>query len=152
MYSAKKLLAFSIISFFLFFTGDAASQINAEFIDSPIKLDGVLDESVWKNVEPITDFTQRELTEGAPVSEKTELRILHDRDNLYIGVICYDSEPEKIIHRELLWDSNLLGDDYITFILDTYNDKRTGYYFSVNPNCSQCPLNFFTSFSNLAVP
>ena len=134
MYSAKKLLAFSIISFFLFFTGDVASQINAVFIDSPIKLDGVLDESVWKNVEPVTDFTQRELTEGAPVSEKTELRILHDRDNLYIGVICYDSEPEKIIHRELLWDSNLIGDDYITFILDTYNDKRTGYYFSVNPN------------------
>lgn len=134
MYPEEKRLAFSIIIFFLLFTGDAASQINAEFIDSPIKLDGYLNESVWKNVEPVTDFTQRELTEGAPVSEKTELRILHDRDNLYIGVICYDSEPEKIIHRELLWDSNLLGDDYITFILDTYNDKRTGYYFSVNPN------------------
>ncbi len=71
MYSENKRFAFSIIIFFLLFRGDAASQINAELIDSPIKLDGYLNESVWKNVEPVTDFTQRELTEGAPVSEKT---------------------------------------------------------------------------------
>ena len=47
-------------------------------------IDSILNESVRENVKPITDFTQSELTEGAPVNEKTELRILHDRDNLYI--------------------------------------------------------------------
>ena len=134
---AKTAHTHSLVIFILFsviFTVNAEAQINAVYTDTPIRLDGFLNEPAWEAIEPITDFIQRELIEGAPVSERTELRIMHDRDNLYIGVICYDREPEKIIHKELLWDSGLLGDDYITFILDTYNDKRTGYYFSVNPN------------------
>jgi hypothetical protein len=112
----------------------AVAQLTAMKTDVPIRLDGRVIEDAWKHVEPVTEFRQRELVEGAPVSERTELYILHDAENLYIGVICYDSEPDKIIHKELSWDSNLSGDDYITFILDTYNDKRSAYYFSVNPN------------------
>ncbi len=124
--------AFILVS--VLFAAALEAQIRAVYTETPIRLDGILDEEAWKTVEPVTDFTQRELTEGAPATEQTELRIMHDRNNLYIGVICYDREPDKIINKELLWDSMLSGDDYITFILDTYNDKRTGYYFSVNPN------------------
>lgn len=114
-------------------------------VQSPIRLDGLLNESVWENVEPVTGFTQRELTEGAPATEKTEVRILHDRDKLYIGVICFDSEPERIIHKELKQDGDLKNDDSFIVVLDTYHDKRIGFYFSVNPNSARFDGNFIGS-------
>ncbi|HUT64042.1 MAG TPA: DUF5916 domain-containing protein, partial [Anaerolineae bacterium] len=109
-------------------------SITAYVIDSPIKLDGLLNEPAWKSAELITGFTQKEPREGTPATEKTEVRILYDEDNLYVGVICFDSEPEKIIYKDLKRDSGLTSDDKFTFILDTYYDKRMGYYFSTNPN------------------
>jgi len=82
----------------------------------------------------VTDFTQREMNAGAPPTERTEVRVLYDETNLYIGVVCYDSEPGKIARKELLWDGDLEGDDSFTVVLDTFSDQRTGYYFSTNPN------------------
>ena len=122
---------------------DDIEPVIAYAVQSPIRLDGLLNESVWKKIEPITGFTQRELTEGAPATEKTEVRILYDRDKLYIGVICYDSEPERIIHKELKQDGDLENDDSFIVVLDTYHDKRIGFYFSVNPNGARFDGRFF---------
>jgi hypothetical protein len=74
-------------------------------VREPITLDGFLTENAWQSVAPTTDFIQRELLEGAPPSEKTEVRILYDEENLYIGVKCYDSEPDAILRREMNRDS-----------------------------------------------
>jgi len=117
-------------------------QIYPVYTKSPINLDGLLNETDWKNVKPVSDFTQRELKEGAAPTEKTEVRILYDEDNLYIGVMCFDSEPDKIIHKELKWDGELESDDMFTVVFDTYNDKRTGLNFSVNPNGAQYDATF----------
>ena len=103
-------------------------SINASTSTSPIKLDGLLMEPAWENAEVISDFTQRELHEGEAPTEKTEVRILYDENNLYFGIMCYDSKPDKIVHNELMWDGELLDDDHISIVLDTFNDKRTGYY------------------------
>ncbi|MBA7565410.1 hypothetical protein ES708_07093 [subsurface metagenome] len=108
--------------------------VTAARISAPVKLDGFLSDSVWESVKPITDFTQRELSEGNPPTEKTEVRIAYDEENLYIGVICHDSEPEKIVRKELMWDGDLEGDDIFVVVLDTFNDQRSGFYFSTNPN------------------
>jgi len=112
-------------------------EVTAVPIQSPIQLDGFLNETLWEKAEPVTNFRQRELFEGSPASQKTEVKLLYDMENLYIGVICYDQEPKKIVHTELRWDGDIESDDCFTLIIDTFNDKRNGYYFSVNPNGAQ---------------
>lgn len=117
--------------------GAASAQdknVRAVRTDSPIQLDGYLREDAWKTAEPVTDFTQREPQEGSAPTEQTEVRILFDNDALYIGVVCHDSEPDKIVRKELMWDGDLEGDDIFTIVFDTFNDKRSGFYFSTNAN------------------
>ena len=107
--------------------------IASEAKESP-KLDGYLNEVAWKNSRVIDQFFQREPNEGAVATERTEVRIITDDYNLYIGVICYDSAPGSIIAKEMERDSELGRDDNFSIILDTFNDKRSGYYFAINPN------------------
>src|SRR5262245_21617683 len=64
---------------------------------SRIVVDGRLDEPDWASAEPISELLQREPREGAPASERTEVRLLYDSANLYIAVKCFDSEPARII-------------------------------------------------------
>lgn len=103
-------------------------------IKSPVKLDGLLTEPFWKSAAPASGFIQKEQVEGAPATEKTEVRIVYDRDNIYIGVMCFDREPGAIIHNELQRDVDLDSDDNFTVVLDTSNSKRNGYFFEINPN------------------
>ena len=60
-------------------------------------IDGILDEAAWSAVEPITDFVQTEPSEGLPASERTEVRLLYDDKMIYIGVICHDADPSRIV-------------------------------------------------------
>src|SRR5437899_442104 len=63
-------------------------------------IDGVLDERVWEQATPIGDFVQAEPIEGDSASEQTEVRLLFDSKTLYIGVVCYDSDPSKIVSAD----------------------------------------------------
>ena len=101
--------------------------------DEPIVLDGVLDEAVWSQAEPVTRFLQKEPREGAPASETTEVRILFDTRNLYVGVFCRDSDPGGIRATELRRDDSLNNDDIFELVLDTFHDRRSGYLFRINP-------------------
>ena len=67
--------------------------VTAVRLTEAITLDGRLDEPVWHAGEPATDFFQKLPNNGAPSSERTEVRFAYDDDNLYIGVICFDREP-----------------------------------------------------------
>ena len=96
-------------------------------------IDGVLDEPFWQAIPPITDFVQREPTEGAPVSERTEARIAYNEDFLYFGFTLYDSEPDKIVRSVLQREGPSQNDDHILIGLDTYYDRRNAYIFGLNP-------------------
>ena len=96
-----------------------------------ITLDGRIDEAVWQAATPITDFTQQEPVEGATPSEETEIRVVFDDDNLYIGVIIYD-DPAGILAYQRERDAPLSTDDRFMWILDTFQDGRTGYFFEIN--------------------
>jgi hypothetical protein len=110
-----------------------------------IRLDGVLDEPTWREAEVATGFRQREPDEGAAATERTEVRVLYDGETLYIGVRAFDSEPERIIGRQLQRDARLGlarfrsagGDDAVEVILDTFHDGRNAYYFATNPRGAQ---------------
>ncbi len=96
-----------------------------------IHLDGKLDEPVWKTLPPLTDFLQTQPTEGAPVSERTEARIFYDDTNIYFGFKCFDSDPSHIVARYGPHDGRT-NSDSVDILLDTFRDRRTGYYFSIN--------------------
>ena len=96
-----------------------------------INLDGRIEESVWMDATPITDFTQQDPVEGATPSEETEIRVVYDDDNLYIGVIIYD-DPDGILAFQRERDASLGTDDRFMWILDTFRDGRTGYFFEIN--------------------
>ncbi len=102
MYSPfKVILSFGL--FFLFFVGQTSAQhsqpdtIHALPINQPITLDGNLNEAAWHEAEKISNFTQRELHEGMPATERTDVAVLYDKKNLYVGVWCYDNHPDKIV-------------------------------------------------------
>jgi hypothetical protein len=121
----------------------AAAPSNAQASASPratiiraqgkISVDGKLDEPDWAAASPITEILQREPKPGLPATEKTELRLLYDADNLYIGVTCFDSEPRRIIATQMARDADLSVDDRIEILLDTFRDQRNAFYFSTNP-------------------
>ena len=108
-------------------------HVRALRISETIKIDGRLDEPAWSRAEAATDFRQEEPQEGAPGTEKTEVRILYDSKNLYFGIRAWDSEPMRINASELVRDAEFLNEDKVEILLDTYHDKRNAYRFSVTP-------------------
>ncbi len=108
-------------------------RIQARRINEEIKIDGLLNESAWPLAQPASDFLQEQPNEGAPASEKTEVRVLFDDRNLYIGIRAFDSDAAHINARELVRDADFSNDDKIEILLDTYHDKRNAFQFAVNP-------------------
>ena len=101
--------------------------------EEQIELDGLLTESAWDRAEPAGEFIQQEPTEGGVPTERTEVYVLYSRDVLYIGAILYDSEPEGILGHQKQRDQGLGSDDRFMWMLDTFLDGRTGYFFETNP-------------------
>ena len=98
-----------------------------------LRIDGKVDEPAWNAVQPYATFTQQDPDEGAPASERTEVRVLFDRSTLYIGVVCFDREPDKIIVSQARRDSPLTDTDGIILVLDTFNDRQNAFVFGTNP-------------------
>ena len=114
--------------------------IHALPITSPITLDGRLNEPAWQQATKISNFTQRELHEGKPATERTEVAVLYDAKNVYVGVWCYDDQPDKIVASQMQRDFDFSTDDNFQVILDTYGDKRNGYLFITNPNAARADI------------
>jgi hypothetical protein len=102
-------------------------------ITSPLEVDGVLDEIEWGAAPVLGEIVQREPHTGAAATERTEVRVLYSDDFLYIGVVCLDSEPARIIGTRMARDSSLDDDDKVEIVLDPYRDRRNGFYFATNP-------------------
>ena len=114
-------------------SSDKRVIITKQIPTGKIELDGLLNEPEWKMVSPAKDFIQRDPKEGAPSTEKTEVHVIYDEDNLYIGAMLFDSNPDGILAYQKRRDQSLRTDDRFMWILDTFLDGRTGYFFEVNP-------------------
>jgi hypothetical protein len=114
---------------------EAASPRSAAVtrITDAISVDGVLDESIWSTAPKIGDLIQRQPVPGARPSELTDVVLLYDANNLYIGVTAHDSEPAKVIGTQMARDGSLAADDRIEILLDTFRDQRSAFYFATNP-------------------
>jgi len=111
-----------------------AYVLEAQKIPTAPKIDGFLEPEIWGTVPVAGNFIQRQPDEGLPATEKTEVKIIYDAESIYIGVMCYDSEPDKIIANEKRRDSDKMTEnDHFEVMLDTFHDRRNGYIFIINP-------------------
>ena len=117
-------------------TRDAAGRatVRAVRVTGPIRIDGNLDDRIYRDVPPISDFIQLEPAEGAPATEQTDIWLFFDDDNVYVSARCWDSAPESEWSvNEMRRDSfNVVSNDSVAFLLDTFYDRRNGVIFGVN--------------------
>jgi hypothetical protein len=109
----------------------AVGKLAAE-ADAPV-IDGRVNEPLWQTVQPYATFTQQDPIEGAPASERTEVRVIVGKGNVYIGLIAFDSDPSKIIVSQARRDGSLTETDSIVMVLDTFNDNQNAFVFGTNP-------------------
>jgi hypothetical protein len=118
-------------------TGDSRRErysLPAVRVGETPRVDGVLDDAVWQKAAVVEEFVQQEPREGAPASERTEVRVMYDAHSLLIAVHAFDSEPSALVATEMRRDSDrLLDEDSFSLILDTFNDSRNGYMFVTTP-------------------
>ncbi len=97
-----------------------------------LTVDGLLEEEVWLQASPISEFLQTLPFESEPVTERTEVRIVYDEDAIYIGAQLSDRNP--VTTRLARRDSQLGDSDSFVFLIDSYHDHETGYRFWTNPS------------------
>jgi hypothetical protein len=101
---------------------------------TPPVIDGNLSDAVWSTAAVVDDLHQVTPIEYAAPYERTEIFILYDDEALYIGAKLYDTEPELITAKNMRQNDSIGSDDRIFVTIDPFNNRRSGYYFGVNPN------------------
>ena len=97
-----------------------------------ITVNGHLDEPAWKLAMPATDFITLLPRPGEPASERTDVRFVYDDNNLYIGFICFDSNPKDnvvVLRKEFTSRES----DGVSITIDSLHDRRSGFQFGTNP-------------------
>jgi Domain of unknown function (DUF5916) len=104
---------------------------------SSIVLDGKLDEPEWRDAT-VLRLVQQSPKPGAATPYQTEVRIIVSDDRIFFGFDCKDPQPDRLsIHtmrrdETMGQDGQTLTDDTVSIVLDTYGDRRTGYFFQIN--------------------
>jgi Domain of unknown function (DUF5916)/Carbohydrate family 9 binding domain-like len=107
--------------------------VRATRIDAPPRVDGTLDEELYRSVTPITGFIQQDPDEGQPATETTLVWILFDAGTIYIAAKCRDTQPSRIVANDMRRDGrNVSQNDNLSVVIDTFHDRRNGYEFLVN--------------------
>lgn len=120
------LFGISIISF--------SQTKSIPFFNEKVKIDGTLSEQTWQKATLFSNFNNFFPNDEGKASNKTEIRVFHDEDNLYIGAVYYDSSEENKIStlkRDNHGDA-VVGSDALGIILDPFNKENNGYYFTIN--------------------
>jgi hypothetical protein len=97
-----------------------------------IHVDGELTERSWVEAATTGDFQQREPSEGAPATHPTDVRVLFDRDAMYVAVRAFDTEPDRIVGLLTRRDDSSPS-DWVSILVDSYHDRRTAFEFGINP-------------------
>ena len=113
---------------------DGKTTVRAVRVSAPMKIDGLLDEALYRSVTPISDFIQSEPTAGEPATEKTEVWISFDNENVYVSMRASESQPKRMIVNEMRRDSGQVQqNENFAIALDTFYDRRNSLNFILNP-------------------
>jgi hypothetical protein len=105
-------------------------QLRALRTSESIKLDGVLNESIWQQAPEASQFTQNRPVPGKAETYQTEVRVVYDNIAIYVGAIMHESSADSVL-RQLVVRDNIGNSDFFGIYLDTYLDKLNGYGFIV---------------------
>ena len=108
-------------------------HLRAQRLEQPPDLDGLVNEPLWRKLDVATDFVQQNPDEGELSAERTEVRIGFDDRNLYIAIICFDSQPENIVVTQNRRDASLRDTDSVQILLDTFHDGQNAFIFGTSP-------------------
>ncbi len=122
------ILLISLISAAL--TAQQRVYLTEKITGTPPTIDGVINEDVWEQVEWEGNFIQWEPYEGKSPSQPTFFKVLYDDNNLYVGIMAYDSLPEEIDKRKSRRDG--FEGDLVGIHIDSQFDKMTAYAFVVS--------------------
>ena len=100
--------------------------------EAPI-IDGDVSDPVWQKAPALDEFYQLEPHEGAPADERTVVHVLYDDKNIYIAIMAFDDEPQKITAHIKARDGAIDQDDLFRIYLDPSKTRRDGYIFEINP-------------------
>jgi hypothetical protein len=100
-----------------------------------MRIDGALDEAHYRSVSPMSDFIQIEPNAGQLATEKTEVWLAFDDDNVYVTFRVWDSRMDELIANEMRRDNNGIfsGSDLVGVGLDTLFDRRNSVVFFTTP-------------------
>src|SRR5690348_5799293 len=111
----------------------ATLSVTATHAPQAATIDGRANDAIWQTAPKISDFRQFEPRIDVDPSQKTEFQVAYDARNLYVFVRMYDSHPDSIMHA--LSRRDVRGpSDQIKVLIDSYDDRRTGYELAVNPD------------------
>lgn len=140
----KLLLVFS----FLFLINSFATEpFKPTYTATPPKIDGILDDAVWKNSLSVTGFKTFIPDFGKDLSEDTRVYLAYDKENIYFAFKCYDREPDKI-KASLTSRDNIRPEDWVCINLDSFNDQQGLYCFYVNPLGVQADAKFTGNYED----
>ncbi|MBA4312022.1 MAG: hypothetical protein C0417_05280 [Chlorobiaceae bacterium] len=125
----KKWIFLALIFQNIILAGTSTKNIVASHTSESISIDGLLTEQSWSTAIQVSGFMQFDPDEGAAATEQTSVRVLYDDDALYIGVICYDANPEMIVHQLTRRDRSVQADRF-SVMIDSYHDYNTAFLFS----------------------
>jgi hypothetical protein len=113
---------------------DSSSTVWAARVASPLRIDGQLDEALYREAIPFSDFVQIEPTAGAPAAERTELWIGFDGEHVYVAFRVWDTRMDRLVATEMRRDNGNIwsGNDIVVFVFDTFRDRRSSISFTVN--------------------
>jgi hypothetical protein len=113
-------------------SGATAFRAIAPRIEASVTIDGDLSEPAWAQAAHLTDFHQYQPVDSRPAEERTDVLVWYAPNAINFGIVAHESEPSGI--RATVADrDNLDADDRVTIYLDTFDDRRRAFFFTVNP-------------------
>jgi len=127
----RNFLLIVFATFFFLHTGAQVKTIDAiRALQSP-KMDGLLNDSVWKQAPAATNFIINSPNYGNPSSQNTTVKILYTDVAIYVGAMLFDN-PEQVLKQLTSRDRHeMQNTDFFGVILDTYNDNQNAFQFTV---------------------
>src|SRR5450759_4283607 len=101
-------------------------------IDTQNRIDGGLDEPVWRRAARLTGFSQYQPVDSRPADEETEVLVWYSPDAIYFGIRAREIHGNVVRATHANRD-NIDSEDQIQILLDTDNARQIAFLFGVNP-------------------
>ncbi|MES2518153.1 MAG: DUF5916 domain-containing protein [Bacteroidota bacterium] len=108
-------------------------QFHIKPTTSKIRIDGILDDEAWKNIDVAKDFWLRIPTDTLRAKNQTEVRMTYDTDFLYVSAVCFkQNDGKRFTVESMKRDYTIGANECFQIILEPFNDLTNGFIFGVN--------------------